>query len=223
MSVRAIKVFHSRLARPLYGRAVVRIQMQTSVDRGMNPTACLETRAAHGGSEGWSSGGCEGVFVTESSALARGRDCPETHASHGGCEGGSSGGCEVMFLTDIIRACAGAVLKGAKSRPARQIPSRQHTVGGHLRCGSSDRISTCPVREIVHSSRGGVCHVNAVDETSTSSPTASSAFRRTSRCHFWTVRWPPSPVSCGISILAMAPNTSITKWMRCWRSCAWRN
>ena len=37
--------------------------------------ACPETHAAHGGSEGWSSGGCEGMFVTESSALARGRDC----------------------------------------------------------------------------------------------------------------------------------------------------
>ena len=42
------------------------------------PACCPETHAAHGGSEGWSSGGCEGVFVTESSALARRRDCLET-------------------------------------------------------------------------------------------------------------------------------------------------
>ena len=39
---------------------------------------CPETHATHGGSEGWSSGGCEGMFLTETSALARGRDCLET-------------------------------------------------------------------------------------------------------------------------------------------------
>ena len=39
---------------------------------------CPETYAAHGGSAGWSSGGCEGMFLTESSALARGRDRLET-------------------------------------------------------------------------------------------------------------------------------------------------
>ena len=48
---------------------------------------CLETHAAHGGSEGWPSGGCEGMFVTESSALARRRDCPEATASHECSEG----------------------------------------------------------------------------------------------------------------------------------------
>ena len=39
---------------------------------------CPETYAAHGGSEGWSSGSCEGMFLTESSVLARGRDCLES-------------------------------------------------------------------------------------------------------------------------------------------------
>ena len=48
----------------------------TVVQKPLNLHAlCLETHAAHGGSEGWSSGGCEGMFVTESSAFARGRDC----------------------------------------------------------------------------------------------------------------------------------------------------
>ena len=61
---------------------------------------CPETRAAHGASEGWSSGGCEGMFVTESSALARGRDCLETRAAHGASEGWSSGGCEGVFVTE---------------------------------------------------------------------------------------------------------------------------
>ena len=50
-------------------------EVHSARGRGEAATVCPETRAARGGSEGWSSGGCEGVFVTESSALARRRDC----------------------------------------------------------------------------------------------------------------------------------------------------
>ena len=59
------------------------VRLSVACPQALLACGCLETYAAHGGSAGWSSGGCESMFLTESSALARGRDCPETHAAHG--------------------------------------------------------------------------------------------------------------------------------------------
>ena len=108
-------------------------------------TNCPETHASHGGSEGWSNGGCEGVFVTESSALARRRDCLESAVRLYQLSSGVNSGVERLLWTSIRSQAA--YCRRCGSRIA--IASR-HSCKGR-RCWPPDcAASGCPAPSAYH-------------------------------------------------------------------------